>query len=94
MQYTKTCTRQMKTLKGITLFNFFVLLRNLGVCGAKLWQKIGRNLYRAGVCRHYYRRESVDQRVESQHISAELVEQRRAIDGGNIHDARRESSVD
>jgi hypothetical protein len=58
--------------------------------GPNFDKKIGRNLYRAGVCRHYYRRESVDQRVESQHISAELVEQRRAIDGGNIHDTRRE----
>jgi hypothetical protein len=53
-------------------------------------EKSGLDLYRAGVRRHFYRRESVDQRVESQHISAELVEQRRAIDGDNIYDARRE----
>jgi hypothetical protein len=82
--------RQMKTLKGFALFDFLVLLRNLGVCEANFDEKIGRNLYRAGVRRHFYRWESVDQRVESQNISAELVAQRRAIDGDNIHDARPE----
>jgi hypothetical protein len=82
----------MKTLKGIALFDFFVLLsRKLGVCARPNFdEKTGRSLYRAGLRRCSYRRESVDQRVESQHISAELVEQRRAIDGDNIHDARRE----
>jgi hypothetical protein len=72
------------------LTSLFCCRENSAFARPNFDEKTGRNLYRAGLRRCSYRRESVDQRVESQHISAELVEQRRAIDGDNIGDARRE----
>jgi uncharacterized protein (DUF111 family) len=53
-------------------------------------EKIGRDLYRAGVRRRSCRRMSLDQRVEPLRVGAELIEKRCAIDANNIHDARRE----
>jgi hypothetical protein len=45
---------------------------------------------RVGVCRGSFRRISIGQHDEPLRIGVELIEQRRAIDADNIHDARHE----